>query len=194
MLNKKIMLGVVALGLSTAAISTYAATSGVYVGGQLGYGNVHQGNDVDGARITTYHLTDRILGGYQFNEYVATELGWSRFGNVDAKSAIGNLTLRTNVVDLAVKGILPVADKVSVYGKLGAAYVMENVSGHFYGYHEDETNKKLLPEAGVGVSYAFTDNVSADVSYTRIQAIGSTNTRQIHSLDFAGVGVTYSFG
>lgn len=198
MINKKIALGVVALGLSAAAISANAATSGVYVGGQLGYGNVHQADHVSGVKDN--HLAGRVFAGYQFNQNLAAELGWSHFSEVTAKDHgyyadyDYSARLNTNVVDAAAKGIVPVADNVSLYGKLGAAYVMESVHAHYGPFSASASEKKLLPEAGVGVSYAFTDNVSADVSYTRIQKVGDKNKSDINSIDFAGVGVSYTFG
>lgn len=220
MLNKKLLNCVIGAALLSAAITANAASSGAFVGGQLGYGNIGQdwgyGNHPlslvqDGYGTSSQsidHLAGRIFGGYQFNPNLALELGWARFGNLNDKITLGSsdgvvsssTILKTNVVDLLVKGSLPIADQISLYGKLGAAYVRESwevsANGNYgrtvYRLNRSGNDHRVLPEASVGVSYAFTDNVAADVFYTRIQKVG--NNSPIESINFAGVGLSYTFG
>lgn len=203
---KKIIVGVAAVGLLTAiAQGAIAAQPGAYVGGQLGYGNTH--NEISSHKGDG--LAGRIFAGYQFNNYLATELGWANYHTIHAKKDFYSLDrsvgwdtkLKTNVVDLTVKGIVPVAQDLNLYGKLGGAYVIQNLNVKGYGINRDgtgqthvkgdATQKKLLPTATVGVSYDLTSNVSADVSYTHIQKIGNNSPDNI---DFLGAGLTYNFG
>jgi opacity protein-like surface antigen len=206
---KKIIAGVVAVGLSTViAASAVAAQPGAYVGGQLGYGNVHEKTDDKG-------VAGRIFTGYQFNNNFAGELGWSKFHNAESStnySGYSNqmpvnskdkVTLKTDVVDLVAKATYPVAEGVNVFGKLGGAYAIQraNTKVTTTSYSRggaivatastDQTIKRLLPTASIGVGYDFTQNVVADVSYTRIQKVGNS---PVNSIDFAGVGLTYNFG
>ena len=110
--------------------SSHAASNAPYVGAQLGYGDVHQFHDDDHGKDTG--VAGRLFAGYQFNDYFATEMGWSKFSNATASysysdaynSANAKATIKTDALDLVVKGILPVTSEVKVYGKLGAAYVM----------------------------------------------------------------------
>lgn len=242
MLNKKIM-GVVAVGLSTIAISAQAATDGVYLGGTLGYGNVHQEGvtksdtllgTVKGSTFTASNkdtgLAGRLFAGYNFNQNLAAELGWTKFTNATStgtasyKQAGLNLiqtnstTIKTDAVDLVAKGTFPIANNFSVYGKIGAAYVIQradtNVSGaakltpgRAHGRvirhatdlavmvpansSSSTTTKSLLPTAGVGVSYAFNDKLSTELEYDRIQQVGNS---KVNSTDFVGLGLTYSIG
>jgi OOP family OmpA-OmpF porin len=232
MLNKKI-LGVVAVGLSAIAISAQAATDGVYVGGQLGYGNVHTSGiqqsetnvgKVPSATFTssnkTTGLAGRVFGGYQFSPNWAAEFGWTKFStaNTKATSSLSVQTIKmneaissqikTDALDLVAKGIFPVSNNVSLYAKLGAAYVIQrteskgSASASVNGVKitvpasdqpstTKSTAKKLLPTAGVGVSYAFNDKLSADLGYNRIQKVGNTSVK---STDFVGLGITYSIG
>jgi OOP family OmpA-OmpF porin len=189
---KKIILGVAAVGLSTAiAASAVAAQPGFYAGVQAGYGNLHLGSGIDNK---DKGLAGRISGGYQFNNNFGAEMGWSKFHTVEQKYSTAKASLKTDVVDLVAKGTVPVADNFSVYGKLGGAYVMQRVDVTNHGHHvhlDKDSEKKVLPTAGVGVSYDFSPNVAADVSYTRIQKTGSSD---INSIDFFGAGLTYSFG
>jgi OOP family OmpA-OmpF porin len=204
MINKKI-LGVVALGLSAIAINTYAAATGPYIGGQVGYGNVDGKDRSSGNLHTEYHannLTGRLYAGYQFDPNFGAEIGYTKFGSVTEKFKLINIpvnsTLKTNVVDIVGKAIYPIANQVSLYGKLGAAYVMQDFDVNMDKIKDKGLSKvtsshdhKLLPTASVGLAYAFNDNVSADLSYTRIQKIGDT---PIKSINFAGLGLTYNFG
>lgn len=207
MLNKKTV-GVVVVCLSTlAAASSHAATQGTYFGGQLGYGNVHQKLSSSSFLGTVKHankdsgVAGRIFGGYQVNENFAGELGWSKFSDAKVKASVpgatGSATLKTDAVDLVAKGIYPVMNNVNVYGKAGGAYVIQRGDGKITTSNNREiskgsnTEKKLLPTFGVGASYDFNPNLAADVSYNRIQKVGST---KINSTDLVSVGLIYSIG
>jgi OmpA-OmpF porin, OOP family len=240
MLNRKIMLGVAALGLSTLVVAnSYAATSGYYLGGQVGYGNVHQADISENnmtvlmaAGLQTNRFTvssfgnngkdsgvaGRLFAGYQFNPNWAAELGWSKFSNFTSSASLtaidrrfGSLnpvatasakgTVKTDAVDLVAKGIYPITNGVNVYGKLGAAYVMSRaeVSGSVSEgiftvakFEASENEHKVFPTAGAGISYDVTNNVSADLSYNRIQKVGSSTS--IGSTDLVSVGLIYNIG
>lgn len=243
MLNKKTMLGVAAVSLSTLiAANAIAAQPGVYVGGQLGVGNVHQSgvsaSDLDLPKGLTFQsfnsstskanaIAGRLFTGYQFNSNFAAELGWTKFSNVDSKFSgritqaslapigkpaglrplqvpnnlqQGKTTVKTDAIDLVAKGILPVSDKVSVYGKAGAAYVLArgNASATVRSGKKavvvkgSDSEHKLMPTFGAGVSYDFNPNLSADLSYNRIQKVGGSSN--INSTDLVSVGLIYSIG
>jgi len=238
MLNKKTMLGVVAVSLSTiVAANAIAATPGVYVGGQLGAGNVHQDSsytvtvpnkhyvstNLKNSDSKAWGLAGRIFAGYQFDQNFGAELGYMKFSDATSKStdtykdnsasrksmiallpstdvAIQNTT-KTSAVDLVGKAIYPVGNGFNLYAKAGVAYVMQkndfsaksskNVPGFkVAGGNKDEN--KFMPTFGVGASYDISPNAAVDVSYSRIQKVGSSS--KINSTDFVGAGLTYSFG
>lgn len=185
---KKIIVGVVAVAMVTAfANSAIAAQPGAYVGGQLGYGDTHD----QVFNQSGQGLAGRLFAGYQFNRNFATELGVAKFHTIDAKNSSYyrnvNANLKTYVVDLTGKVIIPVAQDLNLYGKLGGAYVIQEFTVKHVG---NATQKKLLPTASVGVSYDISPNVAADVSYTRIQKVG---TNSPNNIDFVGAGLTYTF-
>jgi OOP family OmpA-OmpF porin len=222
MLTKKTMLGVGALVLSGVAVtSLYAADPGAYVGGQLGWGNTQQsfltGSDFKSSfKQKDDGIAGRVFAGYQFDPTWGVELGWTKFSTADVKgkntyvfwrapsdirnvagtrAVTDNGTIRTDALDLVGKATVPVNDKVSVYGKFGAAYVMDRFHSTTGYAHADKTNQKenkLFPTAGVGASYALTSNLSTDIEYDRIQKVG--NSSKIGSADLASVGFTYHFG
>lgn len=236
MLNKKIMLGVAALSFAgLVSANAFAAAPGFYLGGQLGYGSVHQSdisrsdmNNLIGSAVGNNNFTvnsfnnsgkdtglaGRLFAGYQFDTNWAGEMGWSKFSTMNTKASAtgidnnnGNAinasakgSIKTDAVDLVAKGIYPLQNNVSIYGKAGAAYVMSRahasasvsepigtVSGS-----GSKTEHKIYPTFGVGASYDFTSNVAADLSYNRIQKVGSSSN--IGSTDLVSVGLTYYIG
>ena len=206
MLNKRKMLGVAVLGFSTLmAASSYAALPGAYVGGQLGWGKVHQASStIAHATSSNTGLAGRIFAGYEIDPIWAAELGWTKFSTVDLKqTGLGyNVRghLKTDAVDLVGKASFPVANKVSIYGKAGAAYVYERGSANatltrgssVVKFHDSDKAHKVYPTLGAGVSYEFSPSVSSDVSYNRIQKIGSSS--KIGSTDLVSMGLTYHIG
>lgn len=224
-LNKKHMLSVALVvagfGIATAA---NAAIDGAYLGGQLGWGNVNQGDfakpntpaagtiNSTSSSSNSGGLAGRIFAGYQFMQNFAAELGYMKFHNATAKysststagSTISNLnesgTVRTHAIDLVGKGILPLNNGFNVYGKLGLAYLAANGSatgtlttgGVSSPARVSENAHKVYPEFGVGTSYDITKNISADLSYNRIQKVG--HSTQLQSTNFVGAGLAYNFG
>lgn len=201
MIINKTKLGVAAVVLSSvvSASAMAAALPGAYVGADLGYGVLHQSvSGVDNSKDSG--LAGRAFAGWQFNQYLATELGWSKFTNATFKEsspfASAKATLKTDAVDVVAKGILPVADSFNLYAKAGAAYVMSraDVSASIFGFtgKADVEEKKWFPTFGAGATYDFTPNVAADLSYSRIQKTGNSDI--FNSSDLYTVGLIYSFG
>ncbi len=221
------VLGVSALGVMAAN----AAAPGVYVTGQLGYANTHMNdksniaaikgifpftaNAADATNLSNNGLAGRLAIGYQFNQNFAVEMGYLQLnkkkvnGTVkDEQSGItspASLSMHQNAIDLVGKSILPLTDKVNVYGKLGVAYLTTTIKGKFdvaeKGVNVPATadlngsagisKHKWAPEAAIGVSYDITPNMSVDTSWTRIQPLGKNRPGAI---DFVAVGLGYNFG
>lgn len=217
--TKKHVLSAIAIsmlgcGMLTAANAT--CTPGAYVGGQLGWGDIHQGNFATPTIGTTTHdnfkdtgLAGRVFGGYQFNQNLAAEAGYTKFHNATANATttvagIGtvttNGTIKTDAFDIVGKGILPLQNGFSVYGKLGAAYLRE--TGHInvtrtvgnasVSASASADAHKVLPTFGAGGTYDITQNLAADVSWMHIQMVGSSS--KLANTDFVGAGLTYKFG
>lgn len=219
-INKKTVSLVIASLLSLGlAASANASCGGIYVGGDIGWSDVHQGNfaALSTTALTTASsksnsdtgLAGRVFGGYQFTQNLAAEMGYTRFHNATSKSSVTNIgitqstngTIKEDAVDLVGKAILPLQNGFSLYGKLGVAYlrgenttkVTTSVPGNGSTTVSVKQNAhKVLPTFGVGAGYDITQNLTADVSYMRIQKTG--NSSNLKSTDFVGAGLTYSFG
>jgi OOP family OmpA-OmpF porin len=192
MSNKKKLLSLAAgslAGLFLASTAS-AAISGVYVGGQLGWGvtNIFHGVNTQGQKTQDTGLAGRLFGGYEFNQNIGAELGYMRFSNATVKHESGDI--QTYAVDIAAKGMMPLQNGFGVYGKLGVAYLNENFGISNGNSRVSFSEGKVYPELGVGVSYDFSQQLSTDLSYTRIQ---KTSNGNLNSTDFVGLGLSYHF-
>ena len=142
----------------------------------------------------------KLYGGYRIHRNFAVEAGYFDLGRFDylynttpAGSLNGNLRVRGLNLDLV--GILPVSDRFSVLGRVGAAYAQARSSfGRTGGVplaasrDEKDTNLKV----GVGLQYAFTDRLSVRAELERYRVNDAVRSRG--HVDMASVGLVYSFG
>jgi opacity protein-like surface antigen len=188
--------------------------------------------------INSDGLAGRLFVGYQFSPYLAAEFGFMKFHDADLKGNYTGTTVdstdffgptvavtengsysykavvKEQAFDLLAKGILPLQSNFSLYGKLGVAYVHQNITRTDTwsdnagvqingdpsisiptGYTPpspqkySRTTNRFMPEGAIGVSYDITPNVPVDLSWTHIQ---STN-HSIRNIDFISLGLAYKF-
>lgn len=174
------------------------ATSGFYLGAAVGasdtnykksaFDNPNTGETIANGVVDNSGFGYRGLVGYKINKNFAAELGYTKFGRTKGRGLnyTGGTILNQNgyideqAVDLTAKGILPVAQKISLYAKLGAAYLftstkVENVFS--------KNRNGVKPWLGAGISFDVTNNFAFDASYNRIQSSG-----KIKSPEFLGIG------
>ncbi|WP_218813310.1 porin family protein [Rickettsiella endosymbiont of Dermanyssus gallinae] len=189
MLKKVITTAVLAVS-ALSVMTANAAAPGPYITGQLGYADTHMGPKTNVDKLSNNGIAGRLAVGYQLNQNLAVEAGYLQLRSKKVNTDL-NPKLSQHAIDLAAKGILPIANNLNVYGKVGVAYLTTTVKS------DDDSvsavNKyKWAPEAAVGVSYDITPNVSVDTSWTHIQPIGGKN--RPGNIDFVAVGVGYNFG
>jgi OmpA-OmpF porin, OOP family len=162
----------------------------------------------------------RVFGGYQLGYNWAAEIGWAVYPNlpINATAAgVHNLTgdpfhvatsgtFQTSVFDLVGKYIRPLPCNFNIYGKLGLALVVgrsneqaqvitsDILDGFTFSEFASESDKtsRLFPTFGIGVGYDFRPDISADVSYNRIQKVGSSE--ELGSIDFFSLSLGFHFG
>jgi OOP family OmpA-OmpF porin len=176
----------------------HASIPGFYLLGQLGTADTHQ--EASNAAALSINskmaFSCRIAGGYQFNQNVAFEIGYTRFSDVDFSGVGGvpgqNISLSERALDFMAKPMMPISNNVNLYAKLGLAYLKANgsayVNGRSYLGYSDSWN----PTFGVGLSYDITPVVPIGLAWTRIQSVGGNNS--IPSTDFYSLGLAYYFG
>lgn len=186
-MSKRTLVTATLVSLAVLSLSNIAnaAANGFYVGGQLGYGNTNYSEP--GVSIDKTGLAGRASVGYQFCPNLAGELGYTKFNNTKGKSEGESVTLKQHAFDLTAKGMLPFGNGFNAYGVLGAAWMRADAKS------EDgkQNRSRILPTFGIGLSYDITPQLPVDISWRRIQKIGSTDLK---SADLYSVGVSYHFG
>lgn len=138
-----------------------------YVGGHVGRADFDRASDED--------TSIRLLGGYQVNKSIAAEFGYIDFGKVAGGSVSGKAW------DLVGVGSIPVADRLSVYGKLGFAW------SEIKGFGQNENGVELT--YGVGLQYDFSPTVGFRGEWQKYPDAGDGAT----DIDVLSVGVIFRF-
>lgn len=152
------MLGAAAMIASAAGLAQPAVPA-FYVGAEVG--NADFGTDDD----TGF----KILGGYQFHRNIAAEIG---YGLLFDKGGTEVTTLEVVAV-----GMFPVANQLSIIGKLGLA----NVDVEVPGASDDKTELTW----GVGVQYDFSRSLGLRGLWQRYETD--------EEVDYLAVGVVWRF-
>jgi len=143
-MNKKwcvSMLGAAAMAVSAGAIAQQPATTGFYIGAEVGNTDVGGADDDIGFKI---------LGGYQFHRNIAAELG---YGLMYDKSGV-----EVKALEAVAVGMFPIANQFSIIGKLGLANIDVNPG-------DDKTELTW----GLGVQYDFSRNLGVRALWQRYE-------------------------
>ncbi len=205
-------LGLIALAVLASTPVLSQELLGPYVGGNIGRSSAsfdmpanldafvgpgfRVNSSIENNRDTAY----KLYGGYRFHRNFAVEAGWFDLGHFEyiypttpAGSLNGNLGVRGLNMDLV--GILPVSERFSVFGRVGAAYSHSRTGFGRTGAvplaavrRDKDTHLKL----GVGMQYAFSDRLSVRAELERYRVNDTLRSRG--HVDMASVGLVYSFG
>ena len=167
------------IGLASALAFTgpaIAQDTGFYVGGALGQSSF----DVDCTGTTSCDDEDsswKIFGGYQFNKNLALEFGYADLGEATASVSVPpftiNGTLEATVWELVAVGSLPLADRFSIFGKIGLYRADTDISASVPGLgsaSESDSNTDLT--FGIGARYDFARNLGVRLEWQRYQDVG----------------------
>jgi hypothetical protein len=173
--------------------------SGIYVGGQLGWGKTdfdineafnRVGVDSPGQE----GVAGRFYVGYQYNRYLGSEMGFALFTEVKLPYDIGSYNAKQ--LDLLLKIGTPFADSgFRADLKLGAAQILSNFdAGNTAQKHGigDASASSTKAVAGAGISYNFIANASADISY--LHAFGDPHGNDANyapNIDLLTLGVSF---
>ena len=194
------------LALSTASIAGGTTTiapdnmdngdaAGFYIGANVGYGDV----DVDLPSVPGITTSNRGVAwatelGYQFNRYVALEVGGIRFADLTAKvnGTDESAKITTGAFDVLVKGIYPFSDQFNVFAKAGLAVLVhsEVISGGGTTITAFDNNTQVVPMFALGFGYNITSNWGIN-----LQGVATTSSGDNYPATYTGlVGVSYKFG
>lgn len=218
-MNKTILVGVVALGLSAGAlanghgaeaampiaVSNSDFNPGIYMGLQAGYA-LSGWNHFEGSAASstpkvsrTDSFAGRVFAGYDFTKNFAAEAGYLALGTkAKLKNASGAQVakIRTQAIDLTGKIKVALDDSFGVYAKAGLGYLMSHglrttdASGATVMFEKNNFGN-LNAVYGLGMSYNVNSNVVADLSWT--QYVGSATMKQNTSSQYTGYQPSVNF-
>ncbi len=210
-------LGLVALAVLGTLSSSWAIaqdeTTGPYIGGNVGrtradFDNGSINRTLAGQGLTVQSTTSdnsgtgyKLFGGYQLNRNFAVEGGYFDLGKSSYTfntAPVGTFNGETRVrgLNLDLVGMLPVSDRFSVFGRIGAAYAQSRASFNSTGNvpvntsnpRRNDTNVKV----GLGMQYAITEALAVRAELERYRINDPVRNRG--HIDMASVGLVYRFG
>lgn len=139
--------------LSVAAVSLFSASafSQGYIGGSVG--QTDYSSDFDTA------TSIELKGGYKFNENFGLELAYVDLGEADFEDINGNVSV--DGFKASVVGFIPVAETVSLYGKVGL-YTWDADFETSLGSASDDDSDIAY---GIGAAWGVADNLDVNFGY-----------------------------
>jgi OOP family OmpA-OmpF porin len=129
----------------------------------------------------------KVFGGWRFHRYLAAEAFYIDFGEAKSPGTIGGAavtaTSKVKAAGLAALGILPLGERVSVYGRLGLAEVKARtqIEG---GAAAVEDGDEIEMVVGIGALFGLTREWGLRLEYERLN-----DTK----IDLISIGVQYLF-
>ncbi|MFA6408896.1 MAG: outer membrane beta-barrel protein [Gammaproteobacteria bacterium] len=212
MLKKILLVGAVALGLSSAAFANGADENvaaapcefapGINLGLQLGYALTGWKNlDLAGTPFlnvnSANNFAGRIFAGYDFHKNFALELGYFRtFADAKLRNAADSADvakITTQAIDLLLKVKVPLVDCWGIYTKVGLAYLMSNFNSNTSGYTIDNSHN-FNAAYGAGVEYKITSNWTTDLSWMHYNGNANISSANFQpNVNFFALGISYKF-
>ena len=182
--QKKMLPGLTVAALLLAPLAQ--ADTGVFVGAS--FGSSHLDNDFSGFNIDTDANAYRIVGGFQFGDFLGIEAGYHNFGEFSEAIVFSGLSTRTAIAadgwTLGGTLGLPLNEQVSLYGRAGVFFWDADVA--IDGFSIDVPNDEN-PYYGGGAKVDITSSLSLVGDWTRYEL------DDIES-DVISVGFEFRFG
>jgi len=135
-----------------------------------------------------------MMAGYRLNPHLGLEVQAGEIGSLEEKSSVYSYKLRIRAVSAAVTGTLPLADAVSLVGKLGGAYahgeveetgpevvVSQGSDGSAvlsrFGVRAAKTHiNNFVPLAGLALDWAIGPTLGAQLAYDFYRRVSYSET------------------
>lgn len=171
------------IGATTLALgyaSTALAGNGLYIGGSIG----EMDADVcGGLAVVSCDDSDtswKIYGGYEVSPNLALEGGWIDLGEYSASGFGGTISTDSDGFFVNGKGILPLNEAFSVFGKVGFLFWDTDVSGTI---NTSDDGTDLI--FGFGAQYMLNEQFSIVGEWERYD--------NDNDVDFLSIGAIYKF-
>ena len=211
--RKLSLLALALLGAVSSSTVFAQDMTGWYIGGNIGatqsdFNNDSISNTLAGRGFRVNAMTEddsssgyKLFGGYQLNRNFAVEGGYYDLGRFSYNSTTvpfgsfgGNTRIKGLNLDLV--GTLPLTDRFSVIGRVGAAYARSRSSVSttgFVPFNLFETSKNdTYAKVGLGLQYALTEALAVRAELERYRVHDPVRNRGY--VDMASVGLIYRLG
>lgn len=154
---------------------------GWYAGLGVGQSNFR---NVDADSANTRSEGWKVYAGYQFNKYLGIEGGYVNLNDMTATTGAVRTNMNADAWALGAVLSYPVTEKISLMGKVGAAYLLSDIkrTDSLSATGDDS----FEPNYGVGVSYAVFDNLNLRAEWERFD-------RDDLNIDLVSAGVALKF-
>jgi OmpA-OmpF porin, OOP family len=207
-----VTLGLMALGLAAGPLAM-ADDSPWYVGANLGQArakiddpSISNGQLQNGFVITSIsdddnHSGYKLFGGYQVNSNFALETGYFDLGSFGFDATTqppGTLhgTTRLRGLNFDLVGILPITERFSAFGRVGADYVDAKDSFDGSGFVDVRdarpSKRDMSYKFGLGLQYDFTTHFAGRAEVERYRVDPADGNKG--DVDLFSLGVVYRFG
>lgn len=148
------------IGLLAAAVGLSAQADGFYVGGEIQQTKSYDKDFCEDSSSCDIEPTGyRLNAGYGFNDFLALELGYMDSGEFESKISETNyqqdVSLTSEAIDLSLIGRLPISDSFSLFGRVGAARVMNDSKISGSGFSTAFDNSVTTYVYGVGAQLSW---------------------------------------
>ncbi len=153
------------LAVALMAASGGVLAEGFYVGAEVQQTRSYSEGDFcfDNGDCDIDPTGYRVDLGYHFSEMLALELGYMDAGDNESSysdaSSSQRLSVNSEIVDLSLLGTLPLTDRFSLFGRLGAAWITNNIdldSSDAFGDISDSFDRDVTTyEYGVGLAFGW---------------------------------------
>ncbi len=132
-----------------------------YVGGGIGQSYIEQDNVLANEDFEGDDFAYKAFAEYRFHKNFASEFAYLNLGEPDDDIVGVDTEIEAYAIAMYLVGILPLAEKFEVFGKLGAAYWDAKAKASFMGLsaREDEDGTDIA--YGLGATYKITDKYAA---------------------------------
>jgi opacity protein-like surface antigen len=198
MRNNKLLTTLAAVSTLGLSLSTFALgdRSGIYLGAQAGYTRSHY--DLDDFLHKDFkkdELAGRAYLGYQLNQYLGLETGFTMLAGTDLPHHFGDV--RSTHWDLLLKAGAPLGDSgFRADLKAGGAHVMWKFDANDVAKSvglDDVSKWKIRPVAGASLSYNINRNIAIDASYLHVFGDPSRSSFGPPTVDLAMLGASFIF-
>lgn len=191
-----------AAAMSSAALAQQTRDTGFYIGGSVGQSEA----DIDCGGTTSCDNSDtswKVFGGYQINRNFALEVGYGVLGKVKASTPAffvgptlipaADVKIETNAWEVVGIGSLPVADRFSLFGKVGLYGADTDIDVAFAGVGTvTDSDDSVGLTFGVGARYDFTRNFGVRAEWQRYSDVKASDFGEF-DVDVLSAGIVFRF-